>query len=385
MADVEALQQQNQHLTGQINALQQRLNELQAAAQQDPNALIIQQLQRNERNRMQRENQNFEQKQDKRLEDEIVAQIDVCDGHTPQAVRQWLKAIDTSIMRTGDGAINIRIANRTVKGALLRELEQYLHSRVNDANHPVGRENVPWDDIKTYITRAFLPVDNVASLRDEIEHMRQSPYETEASYNRRFREVADDAYPVQHRNADQHSLLIKAYIKGLQSSDIAKEVVLRGRPETLPAAQEQVMTAAAGKEAYARIGRKEEPMEVGALQQQQQKEPLTLAVNQLTTAVAKLEVQTRQTQKQQTKNQIQTKEKSRHKAYQPSRCFLCGRFGHLKNDCRTPYCNYHKTYGHTTNNCKALRTQRPQQGSYKVNRGSYQPRSSQNFANQSGN
>ena len=91
---------------------------------------------------------------------------------------------------------------------------------------------------------------------------------------------------------------LKAYVRGLQSSDIAREVMLRDHPNTLPETMEQVLQAAAGKEAYNRLGRKEVPMEIGALSTSGEKHPIQLAVEQLNTTVAKLEVQTRQINKQ---------------------------------------------------------------------------------------
>ena len=49
----------------------------------------------------------------------------------------------------------------------------------------------------------FLNVDEAAALRDSLEQMRQSTYETDASFNRRFRNLAHTAFPAPVRNDDQ--------------------------------------------------------------------------------------------------------------------------------------------------------------------------------------
>ena len=50
-----------------------------------------------------------------------------------------------------------------------------------------------------------------AALRDEVERVKQSVYEQEVSYNRRFRGVANAAYSATNRNADQNRILVRAY------------------------------------------------------------------------------------------------------------------------------------------------------------------------------
>ena len=54
--------------------------------------------------------------------------------------------------------------------------------------------------MKAHLRVAFLHVDEDSALRDEVEKTRQSAYEPEASFSRRFREVADAAYPTEAQN-----------------------------------------------------------------------------------------------------------------------------------------------------------------------------------------
>ena len=70
----------------------------------------------------------------------------------------------------------------------------------------------------------FLNVNEVVALCDSLEQMRQSTYETDASFNRlRFRDLADAAAPA--RNNDQHRLMVRAYARGLRSSSVAVEMI----------------------------------------------------------------------------------------------------------------------------------------------------------------
>ena len=66
-----------------------------------------------------------------------------------------------------------------------------------------------------------------------MESTSQTAFETEASYCRRFREVAQAGYPHDLRNADQERLLIKSFARGLKSPTGAVKIVERANPETL--------------------------------------------------------------------------------------------------------------------------------------------------------
>ena len=97
----------------------------------------------------------------------------------------------------------------------------------------VDRNVIPWGEVRAHITRNFLNVDERAAQRDQAESTSQAAFETEASYCRCFREVAQAGYPHDLRNADQERLLIKSFACGLKSPAVAVKMIERANPETL--------------------------------------------------------------------------------------------------------------------------------------------------------
>ena len=111
-------------------------------------------------------------------------------------------------------------------------------------------------------TRGFSPCGRRQCPWDEVEKTCQSAYEPEASFSCRFREVADAAYPTDARNEEQNRIFIRAFARGLRSDELARKLVEEGNPTSLEDAFETLAGYSARKDAYARLSRHEEPMEV---------------------------------------------------------------------------------------------------------------------------
>ncbi len=116
--------------------------------------------------RIARENDRDELTRAKSLVDRLVHQTTFCDGTDPQAVRDWFAEVELTIPLTGGAGRTIDIASRTVRGSLRREFEIYLQARVADQNHPLPRNQIPWNDVRGYLTGIFLAVDE----QDTYEH-----------------------------------------------------------------------------------------------------------------------------------------------------------------------------------------------------------------------
>ena len=197
----------------------------------------------------------------------LVKQTACCDGSTTAAVRVWIKEINLSIRQVAPADV-LNVVTRTITGPLRWEVERFIDQYMGANN--VARNLVPWADIETHVSHCFLNTDEASALRDEVESMRQSVYEPEASYSRRFRDVADSAYPGGQRNADQERILIRAYARGLNSGELARKLVQEANPNDLEAAITAVAGFSERKDAYSRLGRKEpEPMEIGMTVQPQ--------------------------------------------------------------------------------------------------------------------
>jgi len=191
-------------------------------------------------------------------------------------------------------------------------------------------------------------------LREEVQKVKQSPYETIANFTRRFRDAAEAAYPVDNRNADQNRILLEAYGRGLLSEEIAMEVLQRGQPTTIEAAMELALSSERGMNEFQRIRRGERGMEISAVATKisapgqkpaDAPEPdLVSAVERLRktndrlgTRVAKLEIQLAQrpplaqrASRPDNNNRIQ---RPPWNADSRPRCRKCGRVGHLTRDC----------------------------------------------------
>ena len=55
----------------------------------------------------------------------------------------------------------------------------------------------------------------------------------------------------------------------------------------------------------------------------------------------------------------------------PPMCLRCKVVGHVRKNCNTPYCRYHKQYGHATEGCSAEKAAKSKTSYASVTKGSY--------------
>ena len=197
----------------------------------------------------------------------LLRQTSFADGSSDVSTRTWIDDIDLANSSVGDQHI-IGVVTSSITGSLRREVELFIQHDWTVNN--IAREAVPWLAIRDHVIKTFLNVVEASALRDSVDNLRQSAFESEASFTRRFRELAHKAYPVP-RNVDQSRILVKTYARGLRSTGIAVKMIEHSNPQTLPQAMAWVADFSEHSDAVSRLGlrqlndREEVPMEIAAL------------------------------------------------------------------------------------------------------------------------
>ena len=289
----------------------------------------------------------------------LLKQTTFADGSSDVSTRVWIDDMNLAYSRVGDQHI-IDLVTSSVTGSLRKEVELFIQNAWN-TNH-IARDAVPWMEMRDHVIKTFLNIDEAAALRDSIDNLRQSTFETEASFTRRFRELAQKAYPVP-RNVDQSRILVKAYARGLRSTSMAVKMIEHSNPQTLPLAMVWVADFCERNDVVSRLGlrpvneRDEVPMEIATLPlpnppscppdtTQDMLSKLLRSQDRLMYKVAKLEAG--QKNGQGAANQHAGGNDRRHAKAPPQthdslpdwsadgrpRCFGCSNYGHFRKDCR---------------------------------------------------
>ena len=164
-----------------------------------------------------------------KLTQKLLKQTAFCDGSSDVATRGWIDDITLAFQMVGQPYI-VNIVSLSVTGSLRKEVEHFIQQSVNALG--VGRDVIIWPSIREHVIKSFLNVDEVAALRDAVETMRQSAFETDASYIRRFRELAQKSYPDPH-NEDQCRILVRSFARGLRTPAVAVNTIEQANPHTL--------------------------------------------------------------------------------------------------------------------------------------------------------
>ena len=252
------------------------------------------------------------------LEDE-AAKVRMCDGTEPTQVQAFLKEME---LVAPDHRLSV--FNRTARGSLLRTGLQWVTEH---------QDNPVWMEFRAHLMRSFVSPDAQHAQQRELRSCSRLPGEAILSYNRRFSEIADDAYPAP-RNAEQTSILIQEYARGLRDDRLKEKIVTPNRPDALHIAMQRVQAVETKQDNLAWLGINHEPMEVDAVGPFSRNAPSALEkeVHVLKVQYGKLESKIdRLLQLQQAPSPKEDVPRKETRV-----CYNCNRPGHFSRECKEP-------------------------------------------------
>ena len=234
------------------------------------------------------------EKSEKDYLNDLVCNSIKTEGSNLDEFRRWSTRIRSNAALFQNNSAAVQLMLRTTLGPLKDEIDHYILNFVN-LNPGKNRLDVPCLDMLEYLKRSFLPTNDTEYVRETMESLRQFPEESLRVFNRKYRDISEQAYPVESRTDDNKKLC--------------------------------------------RLGhRQEEPMDVSAVQQQAASSMagLTKQIQKLNTKFARLE-----TKIQQGGPRNHTRRNCNPNAWTADGkpiCFTCNTPGHISRVCprRTP-------------------------------------------------
>ena len=266
---------------------------------------------------------------------DMVSNMVTANGLNTVEYRKWSSRVRSSAAQLKNNVSTIQLMQRTSTGALNEELDTYIWNFLQ-INPDKSRHDVPWDELLKHTNKQFLPSNDKEYVRESLENFRQVSGESMRDYTRKFRDLSEQGFPSVERSPDQVRTLIRFFIKGLNSADIAK-TVLKASPASVSEAMSAAIDAAEMEETLHRLGhRKEEPMDISSVKPAiQPTDPLLLVTRQLerlTTKMAAMEVQMQQSQPSYRPPRRQSG-KNRWTPDGKPICYNCHNSGHISRVC----------------------------------------------------
>lgn len=185
-----------------------------------------------------------------------------CDGRFPSETRSWLQDVEVALSSLHDiPGSAAHVAMWSSHGDLHKEIHEFIKTKPDELK-------ITWEEVQSFVTDAFVSKNEGEKLRSQLDCISQKASENVMTFNRRFRHLAEQAYP--EPSPDTEKFLVKLYVPALRNRSFGKKVVMNDKCTTLAAAMELVEKQDAGHELFdsfvARADpRNIQPMEVNAM------------------------------------------------------------------------------------------------------------------------
>ena len=271
---------------------------------------------------------------DKEYLNDVVSNMIKSDGGNMDEFRRWSNRIRSNATLFQDNSAAIQLMLCTTLGSLKDEIDRYILEFIR-LNPEKNRLDVPCMDLLSYLQRSFLPTNDVEHVREALGSLRQISGESLRNFNRKFRDLAEQAFPVEHHTNDQIKELIRNYIRSLSSKDTARSV-LRSSPMSIAEAMATAIDTDEVEDTLHRLGhRQEEPMDISSLipkvQQKVSMESLARQMEKMNTKIAKLEVNIQHGINPQQRRK--GPKMNSHMAEGKPICYNCRQPGHIARQC----------------------------------------------------
>ncbi len=256
-----------------------------------------------------------------------VRSVPPCDGSNELEVREWIEAVEMTITKSDR---TVEIAEQSAMGLLRKELNRWIRT--------TSQEQLTWINMKEQVRKNFLSANEEEKLRLEFGKMRRNDGESYLAFNRRFRDLANKAYPEPRSEGDER-IAIRAYAKGVNDVRMARRLIVDARPKDLEHAMKYVEYKEAGNDLFNDLDiREETPMEVDSTEQNKLAE-MQRELQKTKKATEQLIARFEHNQRQVSGNQRQANTNWGQYKRQPSntrriQCYECGG-PHFARDCFT--------------------------------------------------
>ena len=272
---------------------------------------------------------------------DIVHRTTECDGTSYRPLKNWFQEVEYTLNYTNKNADLLEVVVKTARGELRKEIETFL-TEYSVAHDNIPRFDTPWQNLKNHLFATFIPLDEQDELREKLNKLTQAPSESIAVFNRRFKIIADEAYPTPLRNLDQQQILLKAYLRSLSDVQIKRPIV-HSEPQTLEAAMFKAVQTEQFEKRLNALEPTVEPMDISAVQKTQVELDISKMIDEKLAAMS-ISAINNTSQNAVTNRQLQQRKTSRNtRITNPLAwtsdgrpvCYECGKPGHIARQCLT--------------------------------------------------